>query len=228
MRQPVIPLFLLGIERVFLVSFEVIGYIAIMVKIYTKRGDKGETSLYGGHSVVKSNPRVEACGTVDELNSFLGACVALLEKSLPNEKENIDWLHGVQEDLFTLGSWLASPKASQNIVDGKEPWTGGEAKELKISEGSITRMEEKIDSWSAELEPLKYFILPGGSLLGAQMHIARAVCRRTERLCVQLKEQEILVPEIVFKYMNRLSDALFVLARFLNKKANKKETPWKG
>ena len=134
----------------------------------------------------------------------------------------------MQEDLFTLGSWLASPKASQNIVDGKEPWTGGAAKELKINEGSITRMEEKIDSWSTELDPLKYFILPGGSPLGSQMHIARAVCRRAERLCVQLKEQEVLVPEIVFRYMNRLSDALFVLARFLNKRANKKETPWKG
>ena len=199
-----------------------------MAKIYTKRGDKGETSLYGGHSVAKSDPRVEAYGTFDELNSFLGSCSLLLEESFPEEREYVEWLHGIQEDLFTLGAWLASPKASQNIVDGKDPWTGENTQELLVNENTITHMEKKIDAWSAQLEPLKYFILPGGSPLGAQLHIARAVCRRAERLCVHLREKEVLVPEIVFKYMNRLSDALFVLARLINKKNGKKETPWKG
>lgn len=169
------------------------------MKIYTKTGDKGETSLFGGKRVSKDDLRVETYGTVDELNSVVGICRTL------NPPKKVDQLlYSIQSQLFTLGADLATP-LSQKLK-----------KEIpRISEGDIAFLEKSIDDLEKANEPLQAFILPGGSHLAAQLHFARTVCRRAERLVVKLSRKEKIGKYIVV-YLNRLSDFLFVLARWID------------
>lgn len=194
------------------------------MKIYTRKGDAGQTSLFGGETVPKNSDRVRAYGAIDELNSAIG--VAAATENL--DQDILAWLHGIQADLFVLGSWLSSPKACRNILEGKDPWTGEPTATLAVNLQSIENLETKIDTWEQKLEPLKTFILPGGSIAGANIHMARAICRRAEREAVHLKEQGNEMPALVFQYLNRLGDALFVCARFVNSLDQIPEKAWKG
>lgn len=192
------------------------------MKIYTRGGDKGQTSLFGGMRVAKSHKRVAAYGTVDELNSMLGLAAAQCTDNIRR-----GWIEKVQADLFTIGSWLASPKASMNLREGKDPDTGeAPIAEPGVNLKTIEHMEHQIDAWEGELEPLRNFILPGGGVLGATLHIARTICRRAERECVEMKEAGEETPALAIQYLNRLSDALFVCARHANLKEGKKEIKW--
>ena len=181
------------------------------MKIYTKTGDKGNTSLIGGTKVPKSHLRIDAYGTVDELNSWIG----FINDQLPMKHEN-KILKEVQDRLFTIGSTLAcDPK--------KEP-------RLRIPdlvELDIIILEKEIDKMSAKLPVMKSFILPGGHPAVSSTHIARCVCRRAERLAVGLQESGMFVDPLVVKYLNRLRDYLFILARFAAKHFKKKDIPWK-
>ena len=178
------------------------------MKIYTKKGDKGNTSLFGGTRVPKSSSRIEAYGTVDELNSVVG-----LAASHGLSEQGTQWTKKVQEDLFVLGADLASPPTSKTRIN-------------RIDEETITFLEDAIDAMEENLEPLKNFILPGGSQQGATLHMARTVCRRAERAAVKCSETEEL-SQLTIKYLNRLSDFFFVMARFENKHAGEPEESWK-
>lgn len=191
------------------------------MKIYTRTGDKGQTSLSDGSRVSKNNPRVATYGSIDELNSILGICVAHCADS-----EITNWIEHTQKDLFVLGSWLASPLACANIVAGKEAFSGKNANRTSLTDSRILELEQDIDRWEQSLTPLTYFILPGGSITGSHIHLARSVCRKAERECIALLENGDVVPEIVIRYLNRLADALFVLARYVNALDKKMETPW--
>lgn len=173
-----------------------------ITKVYTKAGDKGETSLVGGERVSKASPRVEAYGDVDELNSLLGVCRARLVDADIDEV-----LKSIQNDLFTVGGDLASP------ADVEVP---------RVEDGFVTRLEEASDRFLGQLEPLKEFILPGGTDAGAMLHLARAVARRAERRVVALTHVEEINP-IVIAYLNRLSDLLFILGRMVNRRASAAE-----
>jgi len=178
------------------------------MKIYTKTGDTGETSLFGGKRVPKDAQRIDAYGTVDELNSMLGVV-----RSMQPHRDIDAILQRIQEDLFVLGADLATPPKKSS---GKIP---------RIETSHAENLEKIIDSLESHLEPLTRFILPGGSPIGAQLQAARTVCRRAERLVVKLsREEEIGSPPLV--YLNRLSDLLFVLSRYANHLAGVKETPW--
>lgn len=179
-----------------------------MVKIYTKTGDTGETSLYGGKRVPKFDLRLEAYGTVDEANAALGLSFTQLGAEMYWAE-----LEAIQNDLFTIGSELATPHGET---------IGGLA---LITEERVTELEHAIDAMEAELPQLSNFILPSGSSLGAHLHLARTVVRRAERALARLAAQENIRPEVV-KYLNRLSDYLFVLARHANMKAGGKEIRW--
>ncbi len=205
------------------------------MKIYTRKGDSGQTSLYDGDTVAKNSERVRAYGSIDELNSTLGLAIASCSAKHSSAKHSsskhaiVDWGTQVQADLFVLGSWLSSPKACQNIAETKDPWTSKASLDpLPVNKESISAMESQIDSWEKNLQPLQNFILPGGSVTGAQFHLARTVCRRAERECVHLKEIGEQMPALVSQYLNRLSDALFVCARVVNSIEKIEETPWKG
>ncbi len=176
------------------------------MKIYTKTGDDGTTGLFAGGRVYKTHPRVNAYGTVDELNSAVGTARAAAAKQ-------DDWLRQVQNDLFHLGADLATP------LDADADWI------VRTPESSIGWLEARIDEMTAELPPLKHFILPGGCPAAAQLHLARAVCRRAERLVVNLAQQEPVTENAVV-YLNRLSDFLFTLARYENWLANVPEEQW--
>ena len=177
------------------------------MKIYTKKGDKGETALFGGAKTKKSDVRIHAYGTVDELNSTIGM---ILSHSLSESGNAI--LNQVQNDLFVVGATLATPDPEKSRID-------------EVGQHEIEQLEEWIDELEKSLDPLKSFILPGGSQAGATLHFARTVCRRAERETVALAQQEPIPPAAVI-YLNRLSDLLFVLARFENKNQNAGETPW--
>ncbi len=179
------------------------------MKIYTKIGDKGTTSLFGGGKIPKSDLRLEAYGTVDELNSFLGLAIAKVSSSKSKEL-----LIQVQNDLFVVGSDLAAPKK-----DSKYPIP-------RVEEEMIKFLEEQIDEIESKIPPLKSFILPGGTEAAALINIARAVCRRAERKTVALSEVEKINEKIIV-YLNRLSDFLFELARFENFITNTPEREWK-
>lgn len=181
------------------------------MRIYTRTGDGGETGLYGGQRVTKDHPRVCAYGDVDELNAFLGFCLA---EGLPPAMEPL--LLRLQAELFTLGADLATPDDAP---------AGAAAKAPRVNEGMAAALEPEIDRWEADLPPLRQFILPGGDAAAARLHVARAVCRRAERSVVTLIGLEDVNPEIVV-YLNRLSDLLFVLARAANRLASVEETPW--
>lgn len=179
------------------------------MKIYTKKGDKGETSLLGGTVVAKSHLRIESYGTVDELNSWIGL---IRDQEFDNHSKNI--LNHIQDRLFTLGSHLASDPAKKGI---KIP---------DIKEEDITLLEKEIDMMNETLPEMRNFILPGGHTTVSYCHIARCVCRRAERSTVRLNSEE-KVEEIIIKYLNRLSDYLFVLSRKLSQDLQAEEIPWK-
>ncbi|HEU5095912.1 MAG TPA: cob(I)yrinic acid a,c-diamide adenosyltransferase [Reyranella sp.] len=177
-----------------------------LTRIYTKGGDKGETSLGRGERVAKHDPRVEAYGTVDELNSVIGLVRAAADRTLKNDTHRAhvdDMLKRIQNDLFDLGADLCTVEAKQ----------GSEA--LRIVVTQTERLEHEIDAMNAELQPLTSFVLPGGSEASAWLHLARTVARRAERRMTALAAEQPVNPEAV-RYVNRLSDHLFVLARRLN------------
>ena len=165
--------------------------------IYTRTGDTGKTSLFGGKRISKSDPRIDLIGTIDELNSWVG---------LLSAKKKEPFFNKVQTDLFTIGSTLAG-------------WKG----DLSGTQERIDEMEARMDRMDKSLPRLNNFILPGGSVPGSYMHIARNICRRAERLAVRIKAD----PSII-KYLNRLSDLFFILARFINKKEKVAEVTWSG
>jgi cob(I)alamin adenosyltransferase len=180
-------------------------------KIYTKTGDKGKTGLIGGTRVFKSHIRIESYGTIDELNSFLG----LLNDAISDHEINL-LLKEIQDRLFTIGASLAcDPK--------KEP----RMKMPDLIPDDIILLEQHIDRMNEALEPMKFFILPGGHPTISYAHICRTICRRAERCCVKMQVEELFIDELVIKYLNRLSDYLFVLARYMGKKLDVAEIPWK-
>ena len=179
------------------------------MKIYTKKGDKGETSLLGGTRVSKSNIRIESYGTIDELNSWLGL---VRDQEMDIHTKQI--LIHIQDRLFTLGSHLASDPKKSGI---KIP---------DINEENITLLEEEIDKMNETLPEMKSFVLPGGHNTVSYCHIARCICRRAERCVVHLASEE-KVEDIILKYLNRLSDYLFVLARKFSHGLHAEEIPWK-
>ncbi len=180
-------------------------------KIYTKTGDAGKTGLIGGTKVSKSHLRIESYGTVDELNSYIGLCNDLLHDAHSNTV-----LKEVQDRLFTIGSSLACDPEKEPLM--KIP---------DLDENDIVFLEKEIDRMTAQLPEMKSFILPGGHPTVSTLHIARCVCRRAERLCVQLQEENIFVEPLVIKYLNRLSDHLFTLSRYAAMLLNAPEVAWK-
>lgn len=177
------------------------------MKIYTRGGDQGHTSLLGGERVPKNHPRIEAYGTVDELSSVIG---------IARQPGGDEWLDGelaaIQNDLFEIGASLASPGADERFP-GASP-------------ARVDAIEKAIDRMEADLTPLTSFILPGGSAQGASLHLARTVCRRAERKVLAMSDQGERTARTVV-YLNRLSDFLFVAARFANMKAGVQDVPWK-
>lgn len=184
------------------------------MKIYTKTGDQGETSLFGGKRVSKADLRVDAYGTIDELNAFIA-----VSKSLIDDEIVIHQLKKIQFDLFTLGSESATPTDQLKLANGKNRLA------LMISEKEIQELENWMDTMENELEPLRFFILPGGGKIATSLHVSRTVCRRAERKMIALHEVENLRPELI-QYLNRLSDYLFVLARYMSKKQGETEEFW--
>jgi cob(I)alamin adenosyltransferase len=181
------------------------------LKIYTKTGDLGKTSLIGGTKVPKSNIRIETYGTVDELNSFIG----LLNDHITDHHSK-QILKEIQDRLFTIGSSLACDP-------DKEP----KMKLPDLNEKDVELLEQEIDKMNESLPEMRSFILPGGSLAVSVAHVARCVCRRAERHCVQMQEQQVFIDPLVIKYMNRLSDHLFVMARYIGHITDVKEIEWK-
>jgi cob(I)alamin adenosyltransferase len=185
------------------------------MKIYTKTGDTGTTALFGGTRVKKYNLRIESYGTVDELNSYIG-----LIKDQDISGDSKEALLKVQNELFTLGAMLATPPEKETLKSGKE-----RLNIPKINETSILFLENEIDKMDAELPQMTHFILPGGHQAVSFCHVARCVCRRAERLSVELNDHETLNNDIL-KYLNRLSDYLFVLARKLSSDLKVNEVKW--
>jgi len=185
------------------------------MKIYTKTGDSGTTSLYGGTRVKKYNLRIESYGTVDELNSYIG-----LIKDQEISDTNKNSLLKIQNELFTLGSMLATPPEKETLKNGKE-----RLNIPKIDESAVLFLENEIDRMDAALPQMTHFILPGGHQAVSFCHVARCVCRRAERLSVALNDQETINNDII-KYLNRLSDYLFTLARKLSNDLSVDEIKW--
>ena len=181
-------------------------------KLYTRGGDAGKTSLFGGRRVPKDHPRVIAYGTIDELNSALGVSISFIK-----QRTLVSQLNAIQNELFNVGAELASDKP----VRRSRRHSGA----FQLESASTKALEGLIDDYDARVPPLKTFVLPAGSNAAATMHYARTVCRRAERNVVTLARKEKINPEIV-AYLNRLNDLLFVLARYLNKAARKRELLW--
>ncbi len=181
------------------------------LKIYTKTGDAGKTSLIGGTKVPKSHLRIETYGTVDELNSYIGLAGDLL-----HDEASKNILKEIQDRLFTIGSSLACDPDKEPLM--KMP---------DLKETDVELLEKEIDKMNEALPPMKFFILPGGHPAVSTLHVVRCVCRRAERLCVNMQEQDLFVDPLVIKYINRLSDYLFVLARYTGHLLNVAEVPWK-
>ncbi len=181
-------------------------------KIYTKTGDEGYTGLIGGTKILKSDLRIDSYGNIDELNSYVG-----LIGDYITDRDIKTSLLSIQNKLFIIGSLLAQD----------------DSKDIKMSlpqlyEEDVLQLEQEIDNMNESLPELKHFILPGGNLLVSCIHISRSICRRAERGCVHLKEEGLFVEPLILKYTNRLSDYLFVLARFVGKQLNVEEVIWKG
>jgi cob(I)alamin adenosyltransferase len=185
------------------------------MKIYTKTGDNGTTGLYGGTRVKKHNVRIDSYGTVDELNAYIGL-IKDQEISDPIKEA----LLKIQNELFTLGAMLATPPEKETLKSGAE-----RLNIPKIDAASILFLENEIDTMEQELPQMTHFILPGGHQSVSFCHIARCVCRRSERLCVELNDEETIHNDIL-KYLNRLSDYLCVLARKLSKDLSVAEIKW--
>ena len=179
-------------------------------KIYTRTGDKGKTSLIGGSKVLKSDMRIEAYGTVDELNSWVG----FVNDNFKDTRSN-HILKEIQDRLFTIGSSLACDPEKQVKLAIPD-----------LHEADITLLEVEIDSMTKKLPEMKHFILPGGNSSVSIAHIARCICRRAERYCVNLQARDGHVEPLIIKYLNRLSDYLFVLARYVGHKLNVPELKW--
>lgn len=182
-----------------------------MAKIYTRTGDKGTTALVGGQRIPKHHLRLDAYGTIDELNSFVG----LLESQDTDEKIK-KFLQGLQYKLFDIGAYLATENEDLEKF-----------KITSCTEEDIREAETLIDLWTNELPPLKHFIMPGGHQTVAICHIVRAVCRRAERIITQLSE-EVVVDELLMRYINRLSDLFFVMARKMAHDLQISEKKWEG
>lgn len=180
-------------------------------KIYTKTGDKGTTSLIGGTKVSKSHLRIEAYGTVDELNSYIGLCRDLIQ-----DESSRNILKEIQDRLFTIGSSLACDPE-------KEP----KMKIPELKEDDIVLLEKEMDQMNETIPPMKNFILPGGHITVSHLHIARCICRRAERCCVKLEANKEEIELVVIKYLNRLSDYLFVLSRYIAHQLKAEEITWK-
>ena len=187
-----------------------------ITRVYTRTGDRGETALVGGKRVPKDSPRIEAYGTIDELNSIVGLARAFNEEKLADGEAHrfLDTLlRQIQDELFDLGSELATPP--DFFQQGM----------YRVSESEVKKIEQLIDECQEELEPLKSFVLPGGGRIGAYLHQCRTVCRRAEREILRLSRAEEL-SEWPIKYVNRLSDLFFVLSRWISKKTGKDEYLW--
>ena len=185
-------------------------------RIYTRRGDGGETSLAGGRRVRKDAPRIECYGTVDELNSFVGMARATAEEAAARAPELARLaaiLLRIEHELFNLGSILAT--LPEDVQPGQP----------RATEAEVARLEREIDAMNRELPPLGSFVLPGGSKLNAELHVCRAVCRRAERLVVALSAGHV-IPAHAIEYLNRLSDAFFVFSRWANRQLGVPETLW--
>jgi cob(I)alamin adenosyltransferase len=183
----------------------------LTMKIYTKTGDAGDTGLFGGGRVPKSHPRVAAYGDIDELNAVLGMVRAAGEMARID-----DVIVPIQKDLFAIGALLATPdreKMRQHL------------EKANVTDARVAELERAIDAGDDELEPLKTFIIPGGTPKAAALHVARTVCRRAERAVVELAA-DTDIPQLVVVYLNRLSDLLFTLARVANKRAGADEVAW--
>jgi cob(I)alamin adenosyltransferase len=191
------------------------------MKIYTKTGDKGLTGLIGGKRVPKSDIRIIAYGSVDELNSYIGLSISLLSKhnthlsstSSPSFSDIIDTLSRIQNELFVIGSDLADPDLSKSSI--------------RVQSDMITILENDIDKYEKELSPITYFILPGGSIESSNLHIARSIARRVETNVAKLFLED-MINNLVLVYLNRLSDLLFVLSRTINKRLQISDIAWKS
>lgn len=181
------------------------------IKIYTKTGDAGTTSLIGGTKVPKSHLRIESYGTCDELNSYIGLANDLIQDEVTNKM-----LKEVQDRLFTIGSSLACDPEKEPMM--KIP---------DLKEADVELLEREMDRMTEALPPMKSFILPGGHQAVSTLHICRCVCRRNERICVQMQHEELFIDPLVIKYLNRLSDYLFVLSRYIAQQLQVPEIPWK-
>jgi cob(I)alamin adenosyltransferase len=181
------------------------------IKIYTKTGDAGKTSLIGGTKVPKSHIRIESYGTVDELNSHIGFC----SDQVTDEAVKA-MLKEIQDRLFTIGSSLACDPDKEPLM--KIP---------DLKQEDVVLMEQSIDTMNEELPVMKSFILPGGHMAVSSLHVARCVCRRAERICVHMQEENLFIDPLVIQYLNRLSDYLFVLARYVGHQMGASEVPWK-
>lgn len=187
-----------------------------ITRVYTRAGDKGETRLVGGKRVAKDSPRIEAYGTIDELNSVIGLARAFNEEKLGQGEAHrfLDSvLRQLQDELFDLGSELATP--SDFFQEGM----------YRVGEREVKKLEQLMDECQKELEPLKSFVLPGGGRIGAYLHQCRTVCRRAEREILRLSRAEEL-SEWPLKYVNRLSDLFFVLSRWVSKQTGEAEYLW--
>lgn len=185
-----------------------------ILKVYTKTGDKGTTGLADGTRIQKDDLRIECYGTIDELNSILGICRQNLDEIPKKEKNVLDsWIFAIQNDLFNIGSDLATPLASR--------WENM----IILSDKDTIQLEKMIDYCQNMLEPLHEFVLPGGTKLNSYFHLARTICRRAERLIVSLSFEKEINPNIL-PFINRLSDLFFVLSRWAQKLAKLKEVTW--
>ncbi len=186
-----------------------------ITRVYTRVGDRGTTRLVGGGEVAKDHPRIEAYGTVDELNSVIGIVRHHNRASGGSHAKEIDErLERIQHDLFNVGTDLATPADKR--------WEGM----FRVGDADVSRLEAWIDSWNDQLEPLKEFILPGGGLVGSYVHLARTTCRRAERRVRSLATEETDVGDGSLRYLNRLSDLLFVLGRWAAKANGESEVYW--
>jgi cob(I)alamin adenosyltransferase len=188
------------------------------MKIYTKTGDKGLTGLIGGKRIPKSDIRIIAYGSVDELNSYIGLSISLLSKHILSSSSSfsdiIVTLSRIQNELFVIGSDLADPDLSKSSS-------------LRVQSNMITVLENDIDNYEKELSPITYFILPGGSIESSNLHIARSIARRTETNVAKLFLED-MINNLVLVYLNRLSDLLFVLSRTINKRLQISDIAWKS
>lgn len=185
-------------------------------RIYTKRGDAGETGLAGGQRVPKDSLRIEAYGTVDELNAFLGLAGVSCQEQIGQDPQVgllVAIIRRVQHELFNLGSILATR------VEDVHP------KQARITPADVEQLEREIDAMNEDIPPLRSFVLPGGTRLNAELHVARTVCRRAERIVVTLSREEQVPPETI-QYLNRLSDAMFVWSRWINYVLHVPEVLW--